>query len=603
MAVTTKQKTSFQKQLEEAQRQLDVYKASQNKPVPRVLGATATPPLNAAQLGGASGIGFEDTATQTEISGRVERASNAGAPKANAGNAISNTVNKERADFILKGAGLTGLIRPEKLVGLSTNEAQKLVREQKVKQQGQVTAGTSAVFNPEITNKTKRAVDNLGFALNDITNSPFDGKQTKLNKTSSLIESTSKQLARLFQTPEDFQQAYNTNLTFKDAIDRFQKAGGKADTITGAIAVPVTDQPTTQTSADYLASMSNPQANQVAEKQALDELIPEREIAQEEIARQSGMAQELKKLYFGDEQTVGLLAQEKAQAEEEVKINEREEKNEQNSLKSKAKFAIERNKAELRVETAKIEENRLAAKNYMTGYLAKLGALNTTGAAGLAIATLDTKYNIAKQGLETQVKYDNREIELNLVTDVNKVETDTDREILKIQQDLTKTTKQVFKEVNKVQQASDREVYQITASYGSKLRERTAKYTQDIKTNAEKYAKEFAKKASNGLNLSKLQESFTSGGSPASKSKIVSATEQQLEASRGADGYVNSEVYVKMYKEWIAKGGTATTFKAKYPPVNYANPDDTSLPPQLRYAKESQTLPKEDDEDETDFSV
>ena len=463
----------------------------------------------------------------------------------------------------------------------------------------QISPLTSSYFNQETIGKTKRAVDNMGFALNDITNSPFNGKTTKLNQTSGLIESTSKELAKLFKTPEEFNQAYNTNQTFKDAIDRFQKAGGKPDTVTSSIVPPMAlPEQGVQTTSDYLANIKNPNANQDAQQNAINELIPEREVDQAEIARIGRIPDELRKHYMGDEQTIGLLAQREAEAKEEAKIAEREEKNEKASLKARAEFTIKKNEAEVKIQSAKIEQNRLAAKNYMTGYLAKLGALNTTGAAGLAIQTLDTEYEMNRNELETTAKYATQEIRLNLTTDINNVETDTDKAILKIQQDLTKTTDEVFKEVSKAQQASDKEVYNITAGYSKTLRERTAKYTQDITDAAEKYAKEFAKKAASKALKGIPVSAFTAAGAPTSKNKIVSTIEQKLEAARGADTYVNSVVYAQALKDWITKGGTTKSFKAAFPPVNYANPADTSLPANLRYAKESQTIPKDTDEDD-----
>lgn len=532
------------RQLQDAQKMLD-----SKKPLAT---ATAMPVLNAAQMGGASGIGFEDEETQNIISSETKKAADAGVSKSEAGNSIPSTVNTERANFIISGAGLTGIIRPEKLVGLSTAQAQKMVAEQKAKQTSQVTAGTSAVYNPETINKTKRAIDAFGFALNDITKDPFNGKQSKLNKTESLISSTQKQLAKLFKSPEEFQNAYATNQTFKDAIDNFQKMGGKADGVTSSIVAPTnsvnivkdidngdgtrtvtysdgttgqvratknadgTESYTdlsgrTQDTASYLSDIKNPMANQQAQQSALDELIPERALQQEEIARLANIPKELQKLYFGDEDEMGLLQQKKAEAEEEKRIVEREEKNAQNNLRSQAKHAIEKNRAEVKLQTAQVEENRLAAKNYMTGYLAKLGALNTTGAAGLAIQTLDTKYQIQKQTLETNAKYDNQAIELKLNDALNTIETDTDRSILKIQQDLSKTTDDVFKEVTKAQQDADKETARISLSYAKTLREKTDDYTKKMKAEAEKYAKDFLKIASGGLNLGKLSQAIEGG--------------------------------------------------------------------------------------------
>ena len=46
----------------------------------------------------------------------------------------------------------------------------------------------------------------------------------------------------------------------------------------------------------------------------------------------------------------------------------------------------------------------------MTAQLAKLGALTTTGAAPLAIQTLDQKYELKKTELESKVKYANKDL-------------------------------------------------------------------------------------------------------------------------------------------------------------------------------------------------
>ena len=592
--LTTKQEKSLQSQIDEAKRQSDSITAS------RQPGNNS--PLSTAPQGALT------NSTSTTPSKKLKELS------------IKNSPNSLRdlSIGLVRGNGITqDEINNKQLVrtGSASSPDTEAIRNYKklqTAQRSQVTAGTSAVYNPETVNKTKRAIDAFGFALNDISKDPFNGKQSKLNKTESLISSTQKQLAKLFKTPEEFQNAYNTNQTFKAAIDNFQKMGGKADGVTSSISSPMTQDnlitnamvdrgelpessreiyPQKQTTADYLADIKNPQANQQAQQSALDELIPERDLQQQEISRLAGISKDLEKLYWGDENEIGLLQQKKAEAEEEKRIIEREEKNAQNNLKSQAKFAIQKNKAETQIQTAQVEENRLAAKNYMTGYLAKLGALNTTGAAGLAIQTLDTKYQIQRQTLETNAKYDNQAIELKLNEALNTIETDTDRSILKIQQDLSKTTEDVFKEVMKAQQDSDKEIARISLSYAKTLREKTDDYVKKQKAEAEKYAKNFAKIASGGLD-------FTAGGLPTSKSTIVSSVEQRLEASRGVDGYVNSEVYVQMYKDWIKKGGTATTFKAKYPPVNYANPDDTSLPPALRYAKPSQTLSADEEYEE-----
>lgn len=55
-----------------------------------------------------------------------------------------------------------------------------------------------------------------------------------------------------------------------------------------------------------------------------------------------------------------------------------------------------------------------------------------------------------------------------------------------------------------------------------------------------------------------------------------------LEASRGEDGWVDPAIYLSLYEAWIANGGIITDFISKFPPKNYVNPANASLPPVLR---------------------
>lgn len=63
-----------------------------------------------------------------------------------------------------------------------------------------------------------------------------------------------------------------------------------------------------------------------------------------------------------------------------------------------------------------------------------------------------------------------------------------------------------------------------------------------------------------------------------------------LEQSRGEDGYVDPNVYLTLYREWVNAGGSVTDFLKEYPPKNYVNPDNTWLPTFLRPSSGSSNL-------------
>jgi hypothetical protein len=559
-----KKKVSLLEQLLTAQKQLDKATAVSSTPTPQPLAGANTnySSGNLDTIGAARGNEF---APAFEAAGGVDQK--------NGGGSIAGTLDYR--------AGQSGS------AGESLADAKK--RAMKLQQEQQMSAGTSYAFNPETMGKVKKTNDQIQLQLTDISNSPWKSQGTKQDMVKSALESGARQIASLFGSQQEFDQAITSNPQLIETLNTFNKLGGKVEDISSKI------QPTqmpdiaqnTQSTGDYLSSLNNPQANKTAETTAINELFPERQIMQEQIAQTAQIPKDIMKLYFGTEDQTGLMQQKKMQAEEEIRIIEQKEKNADNSLRADAQLAIQKNDAEVRVEQAKVEENRLAARNYMTGMLAKLGALTTTGAAPLALQTLETKYQNQSQNLALTYSWANKEIENKLVSAIATKETDADEKILLIEQDLTKDYETVMKEVMRVQQASQKEILAIKEKYATELRTRTTKYTDDLKAAAEKNTKEWALIASGGID-------FTSGGLPTSKSRVVSTTEQKLEASRGNDGYVNSGVYAQAYQEWIKKGGTATSFIAKFPPKLYANPNDKSLPPNLSYARESQTISSKD---------
>jgi hypothetical protein len=511
--LTSKERKNIKAQLDAVQKKINDIKAARATPIPsapsgQVMGATDSLPtgLNPAQMGGASGVGLEDEETQNIISTQTDNTIKSGGSKSQAGDRVSSS----QAGSLLKSSGLDGLFDSKSLVGKSFGEAAQIVQEEKAKRTGQISANTSFAFNPEVLKRTQRAIDKFGFALNDVTNDPFEPKEFKDEEAKNTIEVTSRELGSLFETPEQLYQAYNSNQQFRESLDKFIKKGGTLEGVSKNITAPVAGTPLQQAQSElggpniqtpdqYLSDLRNPQANQEAEKIALEELAPESAVAQAEISRVAGIPKELQTLYFGDEKTMGVLQMKQEQSIERIKLIEEQERDAKRTARNKAELQVERNRAEVERSKSQIEENRLAAKNYMTAQLAKLGALNTTGTAPLALQTLETKYQGQVNQLDSNFKLAEREIEIGLEESIDSIENQANDFVLKIEEDITIDREKSIKEILKARQDADKEVYRITEQYSRRLRERTTKYTEDLKKEAEKYAKEFAKNASNGL--------------------------------------------------------------------------------------------------------
>lgn len=466
--------------------------------------------------------------------------------------------------------------RGNEFAGLTRAEAEAKAKEKGQKVNSQLSAYTSYSFNPETVSGAKSIFEGFMTKLNDTNNDPFKGKGTKTDLTKTLLESTANEFSKLFTNVDQFNSALTGSPDFKATVDNFIAQGGKIDSITSRIKTPPTiEDAGIQDVATYLEKLS-PNATP-AQKEAYMALIPEKELAQEQIMQLAKIPKEYKDLYFGTPEKLGLLEEKKIQAEEYKKIIDKKAQDAEDNYRAQAQFAIDQNNADLEIETANIEMNRLKAKNYMTGRLAKMGALNTTGASLESLGVLDQKYQQQAQQLSTKVKFKNREIQMKLTESVHDLENTKEEAIYKIQGDLTKDKETVIKEIFKTEQASQKEIFSVMSKYTTALRVQTEKYRVEAEKEAKEYAKNYAKLVGNVVNPVTYKVASTKG-----KAQFSSIWSPKLENSRGEDGYVDPGVYESAFSEWVNKGGDQKTFVLAYPPKNFINPVNTTVQPAFR---------------------
>lgn len=351
---------------------------------------------------------------------------------------------------------------------------------------------TSSIANASNTGK------NFQLSLDSITNDPFSSEGSKTDSKQALIESFSTQFANAFQDPQDFYDNLASNPELQSSLSSFIKAGGTPAMIADKIQPAVNDIQPEQDVATYLDQIgvkATPESYK-----AIAALQPEKEIAQQEIMRQLNIPKNLQDIYFGTEEKVGLIQQKIDLAEEQKKILERKALADENNARAQAQYEIDKNNADAQIQMQEIEKNRLNAKNYMTGLLAHLGALNTSGAAGLALTTLDEKYQRQSMELNSKLEFANRSIQIDLTKSINDIEIGRDQDILNIYEDLSKTDEQVRKEIFKAQQDAEKQIYDITSKYASLMRTTNQKYVDEAKSNLDKYNQSFFKLAGLGIN-------------------------------------------------------------------------------------------------------
>lgn len=62
----------------------------------------------------------------------------------------------------------------------------------------------------------------------------------------------------------------------------------------------------------------------------------------------------------------------------------------------------------------------------------------------------------------------------------------------------------------------------------------------------------------------------------------ISTGQQKLDSSRGEDKYANTGIYLQMLSAWKEDGGLEQDFFTQYPPKNYLNPNDDSVPTYIK---------------------
>lgn len=406
------------------------------------------------------------------------------------------TLSKAESLAIANEYGLKGLGFDNAFAGNTREQAVAKATKLKQERLANTSMLTSYAFDPKTIAGFKDTFKELKLKIDENNNNTWNDPETKKELNDILIKSYNKKLAGLFNSPEDLKQP-----ELQKYLQQYERIGGDINDLSASMATPAPvgpnatgetvpnadgTMPNNQSLDQYLGNLNDP-----SKQKALESLIPEKEIAQQKIAFEQSIPEKYKEYYFGSEKEIGFLEQQKLQKQEEMKLLDRKAKLDERNAKAQADYLIEKNEAELEVETAQIEQNRLAAKNYMTSVLAKLGALNTSSAAGEAIIVLDQKYQSQSQKLRTAYQFANREIQLGLKEKVDAIQIKRDEDILAIKSDLSKSEEDTWKEIFKLQNTADRETLDIVNKYAVDFRNQTEKYTKEAKEAAEKYAKEF----------------------------------------------------------------------------------------------------------------
>jgi hypothetical protein len=531
---------------------------------------------------------------------------------------IVPTLSADESKGFAKSSGFSGLNLDNQFAGLTRAQASAKAAELKKKFQASTSQNTSYTYNPQSISGFNNKINELKLQLDSSNASPWINPQQKSENSQGMIKSYSGELAKFFNSQEELNAAMQ-DPNSQQALQKYLALGGNVADIASKIAPPQdpnNPQPDGSIPSPYQEEANGPQSvgdylgsiNDEYSQKALNDLIPEQQVAQAKIAFEQSIPEQYKELYFGSPEKVGLIQQQKAQAEEKIKLLERKAELDKTNAKAQIDLTTQKNNAEMDLEQHTIEENRMAAKNYMTGMLAKLGALNTTGAAPLALATLEQKYQFQSQKLRTTYNFANRQLQVDLNEKVGNIDLKRDEDILSTKSDLSKDEEDVYKEIFKLQNAADSKTFDIISKYTDSFMKQKEKYAKEARDLAEKDLKErqrILEKFDPNAFLKQYgmtdKRKKAGTGATATLKAAVSDVSAQFQDAKSDDGFVGYSIYQRAMDKFVNSGlGTVRDFMLKFPPKTWIDANQPSLPESLkRMVKMSSSEAKAMEEEST----
>lgn len=393
---------------------------------------------------------------------------------------VEPRLNKQQASGVAKTFGLDGMNLDSQLVGLTQSQARKKAQELGEQRQGQVSANTSFSFNPQTIAGFKKSLDDIQLKLNDINNDPFKAREEKQDDQKSTVNSYTDQLAGLFNNLQELNTAMQ-NPQFQQQVQTFEQQGGDMAQVAEKVQAP---QSQFNMSIDeYLGDVDT-----TAQKQAYQSLFVEGKIAQDQIMMEQGITEQYREQYFGD---AGVYHQMAEQQKEREKLIDKRMIQEAKNARAQADLQMQKMDAQAQNARATTEENRVNAKNYITGQLAKMGALKTTGQAPIAIANLDQKYQAQLTQIDTDFSLSKNQMEIQLNDYLRNLELDRDENILKTREDLTLDQSKMMETIMKAQIDADRRSFKIISDFAGDFRKETDKYQKELDKAAKKYTSDY----------------------------------------------------------------------------------------------------------------
>lgn len=334
---------------------------------------------------------------------------------------------------------------------------------------------TNVRTNANANSNLSNTLSTLDSSLTGIKSNPWD-KYSKQGDVLSVANSAIQKSVSGYQSVEEFTQAYNTDANIKASVDKVMAQTGKTLADFTAQIQPVTNGlVSNQEVGNYLVNIKN---------------TPEALRAQAEITNKQ-IVQESEHLNSTDKMAYDILAQSKLESQALIEQMERNEMRKDAQVREKSQWMMDKNRAEMEIADADIEQSRIAGKKNLTEFLAKIGALRTDGGAVLGLETLEQRYQAQRQSSRQKYMLANREIQMNMNSDLNDIENRMDENILKINMDLNKSEREVAMDSMKLRYEFQKDALTIQSKWQDKIQSERDKATARAEKDSKDYYSQY----------------------------------------------------------------------------------------------------------------
>lgn len=192
------------------------------------------------------------------------------------------------------------------------------------------------------------------------------------------------------------------------------------------------------------------------------------------------------KFYSAESQAaVDALTQERLQSQEMQNLMNRNLEKQESLLEERIEWEAKKLKNEMKEQETYLEQERIMAKERLTGILASLGALRTGSEGAMAIENLEVKYKAAISA--NRAKYNTAIGDLNstLYEKLADLQYKREENIMKITSDFTKSQREVDSAIRKMNFEYEKDALKVKLDRDEKMRKENNDYLSNVKKNAQ----------------------------------------------------------------------------------------------------------------------